>query len=315
MGAEAAYREADDRGDAEGAMLLGQLLRRREELGGAAEAFGRAEARGHREAGSCVGNLLWDKGDLGAARAAYERSIAAGSSDAVVNLGLMLAQQGAADDALPYLRTADEAGDAGAAWAIGKLLENRGDYAGAAAAYRRSVDRGNSDATFAMARAETKAAVQAGAGRARTYAGACADVLAAANSCLAVANRAANARDVAGRRPQHEISIRNFLQLAEREEREFGPLYQHFVEVCGTARDAAAQLVGAQRDAMEVELVLLANVDEEALNTAATAKALLRARYGASPAAFIQGIEQANELMLEHTEGNIYRPEDRRTPP
>src|SRR5690349_16549804 len=68
VGAEAAYREADDRGDAEGAMLLGQLLRRRGELGGAAEVFGRAEARGHRGAGSCLGNLLWDKGDFGAAR-------------------------------------------------------------------------------------------------------------------------------------------------------------------------------------------------------------------------------------------------------
>lgn len=136
-GAEHAYREADELHDAEGAILLGLVLKRRGESRNAADAFQRAEARGHPEAGSCLGNLLADTGDLEGAKAAYERSIAAGSTEAVLNLGLMLAQQGAVDEALQHLRAAEENGEAVASWAIGKLLEGREDFQGAATAYRR----------------------------------------------------------------------------------------------------------------------------------------------------------------------------------
>ncbi len=120
-GAEAAYREADELDDAEGAILVGLLLKRRGELREAAAAFQRSAARGHPEAGSCLGNLLSENGDFEGAKAAYEQSIAVGSTDAVLNLGLMLAEQGALDEALPHLRAAEETGDAGASWAIGKL--------------------------------------------------------------------------------------------------------------------------------------------------------------------------------------------------
>jgi tetratricopeptide (TPR) repeat protein len=149
-GAEGAYRAADELHDAEGAILLGVLLKRRGNLANAADAFQRAEARGHPEAASSLGNLLWDSGDVVGAKAAYERSVAAGSAGAVLNLGLLLAQEGAADEALPYLRSAEEKGLPEASWAVGKILEDRDDLRGAEAAYRRSAEAGNADAAYGL---------------------------------------------------------------------------------------------------------------------------------------------------------------------
>jgi tetratricopeptide (TPR) repeat protein len=123
-GAEAAWRYADGLGDAEGAILVGQVLRRRGDTNGAVDAFQRAESRNHSEAGSCLGNLWSDMGDHDAAKAAYERSVAAGSADALLNLGLMLAGLGQVDEALGYLRLAQDNGDSTASWAIGRLLED-----------------------------------------------------------------------------------------------------------------------------------------------------------------------------------------------
>jgi tetratricopeptide (TPR) repeat protein len=142
-GAEAAYREADELHDAEGAILVRLMLQRRGDPRGAAEAFERSEARGEPEAASCLGNLLWMKTTSIARKAAYERSAAAGSTDAECNLGLLLLQQGAVDEALPYLRTAEDAGLPEGSWGIGKLLEDRQDFQGAATAYRRGADGGH----------------------------------------------------------------------------------------------------------------------------------------------------------------------------
>jgi hypothetical protein len=150
-GAEGAFREADELGDAEGAILLGLMLKQRGDLPGAAGAFQRAEARGHPEAASSLGSLLWDSGDAGGAKAAYERSAAAGSTDAVLNLGLLLAQEGAADEALPYLRSAEEKGLPEASWAVGKILEDRNDLKGAEAAYRRAAEAGDANADYGLA--------------------------------------------------------------------------------------------------------------------------------------------------------------------
>jgi TPR repeat protein len=45
-GAEAAYRRADDRGDAVGAFKLGEVLENRKDLAGAEAAYARAAERG-----------------------------------------------------------------------------------------------------------------------------------------------------------------------------------------------------------------------------------------------------------------------------
>jgi tetratricopeptide (TPR) repeat protein len=149
-GAEGAYREADERHDAEGAILLGLMFKQRGDLPNAADAFGRAEARGHPEAASSLGNLLWDSGNLDGAKAAYERSVAAGSANAELNLGLLLTEEGAADEALPYLRSAEEKGLPEASWAVGKILEDRGDLRGAESAYRRAAEAGDPNAAYGL---------------------------------------------------------------------------------------------------------------------------------------------------------------------
>ena len=165
-GAERAYREADELCDAEGAMLLGTLLKRRGDLGAAAAAFGRAEDRGYPEAAASLGGLLWDNGDTKGAKAAFERSVAAGSANAVLNLGLLLAQEGVVEEALGYLRSAEERGFPEASWAIGKLLEAREDFAGAATAYRKGADGGIPPAAYGLGRVLFKLGDQDGAQRA-----------------------------------------------------------------------------------------------------------------------------------------------------
>jgi hypothetical protein len=141
------------------------------------------------------------------------------------------------------------------------------------------------------------------------YIAACDAVLEAANACLEVANVALGARNMADQRPQHEISIRNFTKRAEEMEAQFAPLYAGFADACDRAREAAAQFI-AQAD-LDAEFVLFSNIDEETLDRVATAKEILCANFGPTPAAYIEGVEQANALMngAASTEaGNIYTP-------
>ena len=149
-GAIAAYREADEQGDAEASVLLGQALKRAGRTDPARAAFERGEARGHREAAMCLGNMLSDLGDAAGARAAYERGVAVGSTMAVLNLGLMLADAGEVEDALRYLQMARANGDPEAHWAVGKLLEGKGDLVGAAASYRAGADAGIASAAYGL---------------------------------------------------------------------------------------------------------------------------------------------------------------------
>jgi hypothetical protein len=144
------------------------------------------------------------------------------------------------------------------------------------------------------------------------YVAACGEVLTAANECLEVANRAVGARNkIAQHRndglPGTPIAIRNFTNWAEQAEREFVPLYRTFDEACTAARDNAAQLLSS--DARRAEMVLAMSVSEDVLDNVATAKGILGASFGPTPAAFLQGVEAANALMQNPPDdGNIYRP-------
>jgi tetratricopeptide (TPR) repeat protein len=149
-GEVAAYRRADDMGDAEASILLGNALRSRGELAEARRAFERGEARGHREAAMSLGNLLSDLGETSAAKAAYLRSIDQGSTIAALNLGLMLAGQGDHDEALPYLHQAAGAGDSGGFWGIGKINEQRRQWPEAAAAYRKGAELGDAACAYGL---------------------------------------------------------------------------------------------------------------------------------------------------------------------
>lgn len=145
-----AYRRADDLGDAEAAILLGNALRSRGAVDTAKQAYERAEARGHTEAAMALGNLLSDHGDKAGARAAYLRSIKLGSTIASLNLGLLLAEGGEPEEALVHLRRAAEAGDPAGFWGIGKIQEQRSEWVLAAEAYRCGADLGDAACAFGL---------------------------------------------------------------------------------------------------------------------------------------------------------------------
>jgi hypothetical protein len=145
--------------------------------------------------------------------------------------------------------------------------------------------------------------------RAQLYAASCQEALAAANACLDVANTAVGARNMANQRPQAEISIQTFTRRAEQADDEFIPLYRTFVEACSKSRDAAASLLSAQAED-DPEIVLALNVQPDVLNEVATAKAMLLANFGSTPAGFLEGIEEVNRILKEPfpEPGNIYAP-------
>lgn len=153
------------------------------------------------------------------------------------------------------------------------------------------------------------AATEAAAKLAQTYAAACSEVLSATNACLEAANQAVGARNMANQRPQHEISIRNFTEMAEQVEGKFIPLYRTFVEACTKARDAAKSLLSAQMD-HDPEIALMLSVQSDVLDEVATAKAILTANFGSTPAGFVEGIEETNTIMKDPfpEPGNIYAP-------
>jgi hypothetical protein len=150
---------------------------------------------------------------------------------------------------------------------------------------------------------------------AKQYAAGCDEVMAAANACLEAANPAVGARRQIAecqngpQLPGTPIAIRNFTQMAEQMEEEFAPLYRNFAEACAKARETAAQLLAAQTE-HDPERVLMFNFEESELDKVATAKAILRASYGPTPAGFIRGVQESNELMENPgpDEGNIYTP-------
>jgi peptidoglycan hydrolase-like protein with peptidoglycan-binding domain len=110
---EAAYRRADQGGEATGAFNLGVLL---EERGAVTEA-----------------------------EAAYRRAAKRGHGPAASNLGVLLEERGASAEAEAAYRCADQGGEATGAFNLGVLLEERGAMGEAEAAYRRAAKRGRGE--------------------------------------------------------------------------------------------------------------------------------------------------------------------------
>jgi peptidoglycan hydrolase-like protein with peptidoglycan-binding domain/tetratricopeptide (TPR) repeat protein len=144
VGAEDAFRRADERGHPGAAFELALLLMQEGDRDGAKGAFRRADERGHAEAAFNLGVLLAEEGGRAGAKAAFRRAVERDHPDAAFNLGALLLQEGDLAGAEEAFRNADQRGDAGAACNLGVLLEQRGDRAGAEAAYRRADDRGHS---------------------------------------------------------------------------------------------------------------------------------------------------------------------------
>ncbi len=150
--------------------------------------------------------------------------------------------------------------------------------------------------------------------RVHLYVAACQEVMSTANACLEKANLAVGARNKIEQHkndglPGTSIAIRNFATYAEEAEREFVPLYEAFDQACVNAREAAGKLLGAGRDPEQAEMVLAMRTDDQTLGAVAAAKSILRAAYGSTPGAFIQGVQDSNALMQGDSEdSNIYTP-------
>jgi hypothetical protein len=150
---------------------------------------------------------------------------------------------------------------------------------------------------------------------AQAYGAACVALVDATNVVLETANRAVGARNMAEARPQHEISIRNFTTVAEGLEREFVPLYKCWLQACARARDSAAALLAAP-SAVDPELTLLASVPDDVYGQAGVAFHILRADFGATPAGFLDGLQEANAAIQADVfsysedgfQGHIYTP-------
>jgi len=94
VGAEAAYRRGDERGDGVAASVLGLLLERRGDLAGAEAAYRRGDERGDGSAANNLGGLPGRRGDLVGAEAAYRRGDERGDGVAARNLGILLGRRG-----------------------------------------------------------------------------------------------------------------------------------------------------------------------------------------------------------------------------
>jgi peptidoglycan hydrolase-like protein with peptidoglycan-binding domain/TPR repeat protein len=148
VGAEDAFRRADDCGHPAAPFELGILLVEREDLAAAKEAFRRADDRGHPEAAFNLGVLLAWEGDHASAKEAFRRADRRGHNEAPFDLGAMLLEEGDQPGAEDAFRRADERGDARGACNLGVLLEQRGDRAGAKEAYRRADVRGHAVGSY-----------------------------------------------------------------------------------------------------------------------------------------------------------------------
>lgn len=151
--------------------------------------------------------------------------------------------------------------------------------------------------------------------RARSYAAACTTALAAANECLEVANRAVGAHKMAAQRPQHEISIQHFANLAAQEDQNFVPLYRAFSAASSAAKAAAAELLACDTE-RDPEMILMMCVSEDDYTNTGTVRHLLLADFGPTPTTYLEGLERANAAIQadifglgeEGFQGHIYSP-------
>ena len=141
-------RHPDQRRSRDPTVDIDALLLHEEDRATAQDAFQRADERGHAGAACNLGVLLEEQGDLAGAIEAYRRADARGHAVGAYNLGALLEQHGDVAGATDSYRRADERGDAMAAHRLGALLERDGDRSGAKDAYRRADQRGHTPGAY-----------------------------------------------------------------------------------------------------------------------------------------------------------------------
>jgi tetratricopeptide (TPR) repeat protein len=144
--AERAFRRAAEshRPEVAGPALLnlGLLLETQGQLAEAQAAYRGAGERNQAEGFARAAHLLMQAGDTHAAHDAWARAEALGSVEASYSLGLIAAESHDVALAERYWRQAAELGHAESAHALGMLLREQGDFEGARAAWVQAAERG-----------------------------------------------------------------------------------------------------------------------------------------------------------------------------
>lgn len=151
LGAENAFRRADERGHPNAAYELGRLLMQDGDVVGAYDAFLRAESLGHPDAAFELGALLVQEGEYAAAEEAFRQADEHGDGGAASNLGVLLEQRGDLVEAKKAYQRADRRGHGVGAFNLGALLEEEGDLMAAREAYRRADQRGDAHGAYHLA--------------------------------------------------------------------------------------------------------------------------------------------------------------------
>lgn len=133
------------------------------------------------------------------------------------------------------------------------------------------------------------------------YGQACQAITEHVDNAAKVAHDAFAARQMAGVRPQHEISIRNFEDLASRTERDFSALYEAFEGARRRARAIGNQIHAAASTVkvpFDPEMVLMIVLDEEGTyGFTQVGSHVMRADFPPSPQAFLDAFSRVQQAI------------------
>ncbi len=133
------------------------------------------------------------------------------------------------------------------------------------------------------------------------YGQACRAITEHINNAAKVARDAFAARRMADVRPQHEISIRNFANLATVKERDFSVLYEALEGACRRARAIGNQIHAAAATVkvpFDPEMVLMIVLDDEGTyGDTQVGSHVMRADFPPSPPAFLDVFERVRQAI------------------
>lgn len=133
------------------------------------------------------------------------------------------------------------------------------------------------------------------------YGQACEAITEHINNAAKVARDAVAARQMADVRPQHEISIRHFANLAAQKERDFSALFEALEGACRRARAIGAQIHAAASTVkvpFDPEMVLMIVLDDQGTyGDAQVGSHVMGADFPASPQAFLDVFERVRHAV------------------
>ena len=132
---------------------------------------------------------------------------------------------------------------------------------------------------------------------ARQYGQACAAVLDAAQAALTVANDVNGAWNMANQRPQHELSIQSFTNLANAKEAEFAPPYWAFQKAVASAKEVGSRLSAQFTKSNDAEMCLVLNIGIDDYSMVGAVIEYLRVSFPPTALGFREMILQVNQAI------------------